>query len=475
MKLFIRRMGAYLGEIFSFKDDYSKGRIIGLSSNLLVTFYNVFITGIFYTGFLSMYDMSITDAGILTFVPYIATLFSVFSPKILNKFPRRKPILLTARVVFYFLYVVAATVMPQFVQEPRARLVWFVVIAFVAHAFYALFSGGFTTWFYKFYPDDHDLRMRYIMLLQIFGSVLSSIVLLGSGLLTDALSNSPLQDSLILIFRYFAFGLVLIEVFFMAKAKEFPYEDSADLKLKDVFILPFRQKKFLLCMGFMFAWNYIANLNNGLWNYHMLNHLGFSYTIINFVSVMYTMLLLALSGLWRRLLRRYSWIKTFGIAVLIVVPTEFVFFAMSKETGYLYVPNMFIQHIANVGLNLAYSNVLYMNLPNKNSTAYITFHTIGCNVFAFLGLMSGTLISDITGDTAIQFLGLEVYSVQFTTLARAALLTPLAIFLITKWRSFTSDHEAERVDALHALAVRRRAERKERRTALREYRATQRK
>jgi hypothetical protein len=78
--------------------------------------------------------------------------------------------------------------------------------------------------------------------------------------------------------------LVLVEVFFMAKAKEFPYEDSVDLKMRDVFVLPFRAKKFLLCMAFMFTWNYIANLNNGLWNYHLLNHLGFSYTSINFVG-----------------------------------------------------------------------------------------------------------------------------------------------------------------------------------------------
>ena len=51
------------------------------------------ITGIFYTGFLSMYDISITGVGIVTFIPYIASCFSVFSGMILGKIKKRKAVL----------------------------------------------------------------------------------------------------------------------------------------------------------------------------------------------------------------------------------------------------------------------------------------------------------------------------------------------------------------------------------------------
>lgn len=432
--------------IFNFQNDESKGRIIALSSTLLTTVYNVFVAGIFYTGFLTMYGMSITDTGILSVMPFIATLASVFSPKILSRFKRRKTILLCSRVIYYLLYIVLTTIMPQFVHEPRARLMWFIVIITVSTVFYSLFSNGFSAWLYNFYPADNNTRQRYLTISQICASILSSIVLIGSGLLTDALSDSPLQDQLILIFRYFAFGLVLVEVFLLAKAKEYPYLDSEQLRLSEVFTLPFKYKKSLFCMSLYFAWCFMAYLNgNGTWSYHLLNHLEVSYSLINTISVLYTLCLLLLSPVWSRTLRRFSWIKTAGIAVLIFAPSELVAFFLTKNSLYLYIPVGIYQNIASVGINLAFANLIYMNLPKENSTVHLTFYTVGANLFAFLGSLCGTWISSITGDNYIMLMGIEVYSIQYTTLIRFVLLTAFGLIMLLKWRIFTSDEEIERV------------------------------
>ena len=173
-----------MSDIYNTKDEHAKGRLISLGSSLITSFYNVFITGIFYTGFLSMYDISITDFGIISFIPYIASCFSVFSGMILGKIKKRKAVLLGAKIFFYSMYIIAITLMPQFVTDSRMRMYWFVGILFVGYAVYALFSPGLTTWFYNFYPADNERRTRYIMLNQIFSSVMSCIILLFSGLLT---------------------------------------------------------------------------------------------------------------------------------------------------------------------------------------------------------------------------------------------------------------------------------------------------
>lgn len=432
-------------DIFNTKDDEAKGRVINLGCTLLAAFYNVFITGIFYTGFLSMYGMSITDAGIVTFIPYIANIFTVFSSKVLSRFKRRKPILIASKIFFYFMYIVATTIMPQLVSSPQHRLIWFSIILFVAYAVYAPFSPGFTVWFYRFYPKENERRTRYLLLCQVFSSIMSTIILLCSGFLTDAVAGSPHQQTLIIALRYLAFVLVLIETIIQSRAVEVPVKDD-NIRLKQVFTLPFKYKKFLLCLLLMFAWNYIANLNNGLWSYHLLNHLHFSYTLINAMSVMYTIILLALSGVWSKVLRRYSWIKTFGIAVLLFVPTELIAFMLTPDRAYLYVLMCFCQNCLSVGLNLSYANILYMNLPEENSTAHIAFYTIGCNVFAFLGMASGTYVSSLTGDETIAMLGMNVYSVQFTTLMRAVTLLTMGLVLFTRWRSFTRDEDIEEVE-----------------------------
>ena len=451
----LRRMTRSLGEIYNLRDDNAKGRLISLGSSLLTALYNVFITGIFYTGFLTIYDISITEMGIISFIPLIASCFSVFSSMILERIQRRKPILLASKVFFYAMYILATTAMPNFVADPHQRVIWFGAILFVAYAVYALFSPGFTPWFYNFYPADDAPRIRYISLNQMFSSIMSSVVLLASGFLTDAVAGSPYQEQLIIGLRYAAFLFVLIDVGMQACAREYPYPVGEKLRFYQVFTLPLRYRKFMACMILMFAWNYISFLNNSLWTYHLLNHMHFTYTLINSMSVEYTVILMLTTPMWRKVLRRYSWIKTFGIANLIFVPTELLFFTMTPERSYLYVLLGTWQNILAVGLNYSYANVLYMNLPEENSTAHIAFYSVGCNLFAFLGLMTGTWVSSLTGDTPVYMLGMDVYSVQFTCLMRMVLLLVVAIVCMRYWRVFTPDKDIAAME--EAQAERRRA------------------
>ena len=440
-----------MSDIYNLKDNDAKGRLISLGSSLMTSFYNVFITGIFYTGFLSMYDISIEGAGIISYIPLIASCTSLFSSIILERIKKRKKILIASKVYFYAMYILATTLMPQFVTDPTARLWCFGIILFLAYAVYALFSPGFTPWFYTFYPNDNERRTRYITYNQIFSSIMSSAVMLLSAVITDALKGSPAQDTIILVMRYLAFVLVIIDVAMQACAIEYPYPASPKIKFRQIFTLPFQYKKFLYCLLMMFAWNFIANLNNGLWAYHLLNHFDFSYTLINSMSVMYTFILIFTQPFWRGVLRKYSWIKTFGLTCLVWMPTEVLFFLMNPTNLYLYVPLCVVQNLLSVGLNLSYSNILYMNLPSENSTAHIAFYSVGCNLFAFLGLFAGTQISSITGDNAIWFLNMEFYSVQFTTLARAITMFILGLLLTLKWRSFTPQKDIEEVEAYASL------------------------
>ncbi len=435
-----------LKDIYSPKNDDSKGRLISLGSSVMGAFFNVFITGIFYTGFLSMYGISITGVGIVTFIPYIASCFSVFSSSVLERFKKRKWICLAARLYFYAMYILATTLMPQFVHDPDQRLIWFIIILFLAYSVAAVFNPGVTAWFYRFYPEDTQRRTRYIVYNQIFSSIISSAVLLISSLITDSVSGSPLQNQIILFFRYFAFVLVLIDIFMLSRAKEYPYPKAQKINLAQVFTLPFHYRKFLYCMLLMFVWNYNSNLNNGIWNYHLLNHLGFKYTLLNAMSIAYTVILLLTQNVWKRLLYRYSWVKTFGLSVLIFIPTEFIMFVIQPGQAWLWVLASIIQNAMSVGMNFSYSNILYMNLPEENSTAHIAFNTIGCNLFAFLGMMTGTFVSSLGGDTPRVFMGLNFWAVQYTTLMRAFVMLALSIVLIKYWKSFTRNEDIRMID-----------------------------
>ena len=167
---------------------------------------------------------------------------------------------------------------------------------------------------------------------------------------------------------------------------------------------------------------------------------------------MYTIILLCTQNAWKKLLRRYSWIKTFGISVLVFVPTEFIMFSLQPGMAGMYIVAAFFQNLMSVGMNFSYSNILYMNLPEENSTAHIAFNTIGCNLFAFLGMMVGTYVASLTGDDhPIMFLGNPTYAVQFTTLMRAFFMTIMGTIFIVKLRSFTRDQDIAEIEEQEAI------------------------
>lgn len=432
-------------EIYCTQDENAKGRRISLASVLLQAVMNVFITGIFYTGFLAMYGMSITDAGIITVIPYIANLCGIFSGKILSKFKSPKKAILAAKFFYYLLYIPGITVMPAIVSDQQMRLVWFVVLMFASHVLYAPFSPGMSAWLYSFYPKDNERRARFIMFQNIFSSVMSSTILLGSGYLTDMLSNSPYQNQLIIGFRYFAFGLAMADILVQSRARDFKAVSDSGQKLIKMITLPFRHKKFMFSVAIIGVWGFLGGMN-GLWNYHILTHVGLSYSLINTMTVLYTMTWILFSGYWRKILNRFSWIRTFSMTIMLLLPTEFMMFFLSSSTVWLYVVSSVLQNFLTVGTMLAYGNILYMNMPDEDSTTYIAFSSIVSNFAAFLGLSLATAISGISGDETMRFLNMEIYSFQIVILVRGIAMFLLGVVLFWKWKLFTGEKDIAAIE-----------------------------
>lgn len=431
--------------IYGWQDERQKGRTIILINTLLIGVYNVFITGIFYTGFLSMYGIDLVGVGIVTFINPLANCFILFSPVVLERIQKRKNILLISKIFYYFMVIIATNIMPLFVTSSQGRIFWFCLLQFLASAVYALFNSGLTSWFYNFYPQHRILRANFISYNQIFGSIITSVVTILSGVLATAVQNPSVQKNIILGMRYLAFVLVLVDVYFQAQAKEYPYPVQAGkMRVRDVFTLPMKYKKFMGNMLIMFAWNYLANLNNGLWHYYLLTSVGFNYSTITFAAGLYGLCVLLTTPLWRRILYRLSWLRTFAFSVLLLVPLEVAFFFVTARTPWLYLPLAVLFHIASVGVNLSYANVLYLNLPKENSTTHVCFQAVFCNVCAFLGLMSGTLWCKLFGEKTVIYLwGFPTTAVQYTTLFRAVGLFILGVVVYKNWKKLTPDAELE--------------------------------
>ncbi len=159
-----------------------------------------------------MYGIDLVGVGIVTFINLLANCFILFSPWCWREFQKRKNILLISKIFYYFMVIIATNIMPLFVTSSQGRIFWFCLLQFLASAVYALFNSGLTSWFYNFYPQHRILRANFISYNQIFGSIITSVVTILSGVLATAVQNPSVQKNIILGMRYLAFVLVLVDV-----------------------------------------------------------------------------------------------------------------------------------------------------------------------------------------------------------------------------------------------------------------------
>jgi len=237
--------------LFNFHDEKAFGRCVMLASSTIGNIISWITGSLFYTTFLMMNGIDLVNIGIITFVPYIANCFSIFCPTILERFPRRKWILAAGRAAYYTINLLAITVMPMIVKDQTIKMICFVVLIFAANIINALFVGGYSVWHLKFIPNE--IRAEYFATNSMVSSFIGCGAALASGLIADALSASPFKNTLVILFRFIAYGLGLLEVYAFTRPVEYPYERSSDKpRFRDIITKPFSQKKFMLTIMIVF-------------------------------------------------------------------------------------------------------------------------------------------------------------------------------------------------------------------------------
>ena len=399
-------------ELFHFGDELAKGRSCMILSAVTVSVINWLTTGLFYTSFLMTNGIDIVNIGILTFVPYIANCFSIFSPSILERFQKRKLLLAASRLAYYSLNILGITVLPLFVSDPQLKMILFVAIVFSANIINALFSSGYSVWHVKFIPDH--VRADYFSMNQLLTAFIGCGAALLSSFVADALSGSAYENTIIVVFRYAAFALGALDVLLLSLPKEYPYSRSKELpKLRHIVTKPFTHRKFAITMAIVFVWTFCVNAPQSTLNYYLINDVGVSYSFIYIINMFYPFFLLAFLPLWNRFLRAKGWFVTFAIGGIMLCPTNLMYSCVTAANFVWLLPTLrLIQHFIGVGCNVAYANMAFINLPEEDQTNYIAFHTLVVNIAGFLGMMLGTGFVAAYPDIVVTILGLEFTNVQ---------------------------------------------------------------
>lgn len=415
--------------LFNLTDDLARGRCVMLGASILENIIGWLTTGMFYTGFLMIYGIDIVNVGILSFIPFIASCFSIFSPSILERIARRRLVLALAKTAYFTLNIAGVTILPVLVTAPGPRIALFVLIILVANIINALFASGYTVWHVRFIPNS--VRADFFGLQQILTSFLGIGVALISSIAADALAGSPHQNTILIALRYIAFVFALLDVLVLSLPKEYPYAKSAaHPRLRDIFVKPIGHRKFMYTMLIVFLITYFNNVPAASLNYYLLDSVGVSYTYIQVINMFWPVLLLVCMPATRRMIAQLGWFKTFAYSTLLLAPT-YVLYAFVNAGNYLWLMSIvrLSQHTFGVAHSVSNANMVYINLPREDQTNYTAFHLLITNVAGLLGMATGTAFVAAFGQLHLSFFGFEMMHVQLLLLVQAVgfILTPLLL------------------------------------------------
>lgn len=417
---------------FNFRNDYGKARTALLATVIPQAIVAGFTSGTFYTGLLIGHGINIVNISILTMIPYIASLFTIFTPYILERFPKRRFLLSAARIAYYLVNIVGITLLPQLIHSESGRVTGLIIVIFTANAINFLFNG-YTPWHMPYITAD--VRNTFFSAQTLVSNLSSSIVMLTASSILDTI---PPENRLgfITALRYISFVIALLDVWLLQIPKEPVYHTSADRpSLIDIFRRPLQDKLFRVTLLVLGLYQLFANLPASALNAWLLNEVKVSYLYITAVDATFFLFVLFTSRFWNRFLWKKGAVKTM-IAAILLEAVSVGAYAFVNSGNYLWLMTLvrFTQHFFSMAWNFGSNHIYYETIPPKDQTAHTSFHCLFQNLMIFLSMTIGTTVISALGDRTVSVLGQALTSVPVLQFAKTILLLLLAglLYLLRK-------------------------------------------
>lgn len=414
--------------VFSFDDEGTSARTNLLFATITQAIVGGFSGGTFYTGLLMGYGINIVNISIITFIPYIASLFTLLTPYVLGRFPRRRVILSVARIAYYAINILGITFLPQLVQDPDARVVGLIIIVFVSNSINFLFAG-YSPWHMPHITPE--VRTAYFSGTSLVSNLSSSTVLIVASIITDDLAPAA-QLRLIVVMRYVAFAIALLDVYFMQKPREPEYRDSTGRRsLLDIFRLPFSNRRFFLTMMIHTLYVYAANISASVTNVWLLQEVNTGYLYINIINFSYSLFVLFTSPIASRIMQKKGTFQSLAVALVITGVSNCIY-AFVDHSNFLWLMTgvRLLQHGIGMLMSFSVNNLAYINIPRNDQITYTSCYNFTSNAAVFLGMMTGTGIVAAMGDSHLSVLGHSISGAPLTLMANGGSMLLLAVAVI---------------------------------------------
>ncbi len=390
------------------------------------------IGGTFYTGLLLLLNADDGFIGTLSLISSGANMLQLFAPLLMERFPKRKTLMIWMRAIILFMNIVVLGLTPIMPVGQQGRLLVFAGTVLLMNILNAFLAPGFSVWTMQSLPE----RVRgsfFTVITMTVGAVVALFNLLGSSVV-DFFAARGHEYAGLLILRAVCVVFVIVDTISYSKIKEYPYPGSdRKFTVKDMLVTPFKEKKYLRTVAMTFLWNIAANIPGSYYTVYLLQEIEVNYSFIMTVSMLNVPAVLLLTPVWSRLAAKYnmSWFKMLYVAMGFYMLHYVLLALVTPSTVFLYPVACIVAYVMGIGINLSFTCIPYVNIPEKNQTAFIGFYSAVANMAVFIGVFIGRLFVTNTETLHFTLLGMPFGGKQMLVLLTAAVMA-VSVFCI--WR-----------------------------------------
>lgn len=355
------------------------------------------IGGNFLTGLMILMQADDAFIGLIPMLTFAGNLLQLLSPYILERFTRRKPILIAVRSLMHGINIVFIALIPLMPVATQTRLMFLAGSVLIVNVLNAFLNPGMSVWHISHIPPR--VRVQYFSTVHLLNGLAVAIFNLGGSYVVDHFKGQGQELLGLEILRIIAVGIAVLDIIHLLRIRELPYaQTNKRVSLKDLLIKPFQNKIYLRSVLIIFIWSLFANMPGSFYTVYLLKEQNVSYSYINMVALFNVVVLLFMTPVWRRIYIKHSWLKPLSYAMMLL-STHYVLLSFaSGKLLFLYPIGMILNYLCVSGINLAFSSVGYLNIPEDNQTMYISFYATANNLAALAAAtISRAFVSGLSG------------------------------------------------------------------------------
>ena len=408
IRMLLAQGRVWLSNLVSNRTPESRSRKFILMFNSSVSITVNLVSGSFIVGLYTVLNVGNAMLGMLTAAAHLCNIAQILSPLLLNRFGKRKPVIVCLRVLYHLFLVVLIGAIPFFPAEDGFRVGLLVVFTVMANLMGSLAGPGLSMLHIRAIPMN--IRADFFSLLTLINSVSAYIFILAGSRIVDTMRDRGSLLAGVTIVRCMALAFSILEIIATVNTTEFPEPVAEKVRIT----IPYRDKKFMMCVAMSGMWNFFANMPGLYYTSYLINDINVPYSFIGAVSMMSIPLLIIFTPVWNRIIRKFSWFRSAAAALLVYTVYYFMLsFVNAANYKILYPAALVLIFAASPCMSIVIGNMPYLHLPESGRGGYLSFFAAFNSFIAMLGVLTGSLFVELTGGIRIHIFGNEMQTKQY--------------------------------------------------------------